>query len=110
MARSSTFNVCVAIVATLLILAAPAIAQTRVSTISVEGNQRIPDSTVVSLSGVSPGQVLSDGEVNDVLQAVLASGFFETASIRTTNAGLVIEVVERPTINRINIEGNDRLE
>ncbi|MXQ07212.1 outer membrane protein assembly factor BamA [Alphaproteobacteria bacterium GH1-50] len=87
-----------------------AAAQTRVNAIAVEGNQRIPDSTVISLTGIAPGEVVSDGQINDAIQAVMASGLFEMASARPTGSGLVINVVERPTINRINIEGNRRLD
>ena len=85
-------------------------AQVRVNTLSIEGNQRIPDSTIISLAGISRGEVASDGQINDALQSILASGLFETVEITPRGSGLVIEVVERPTINRISIEGNRRLE
>jgi len=84
-------------------------AQTRVSSISVDGTQRVPDSTVIDLAGIEPGSILSDGEINDVLQRIVASGLFQTVEIVPVGNGLRIDVVERPTINRINIEGNDRL-
>ena len=93
-----------------LCISLPVLAQTRVDTIRVEGNQRIPDSTVISLTEISRGQVLSDAQINAALRTVLATGFFETATIEPAGSGLVISVVERPTINRINIEGNDRFE
>ena len=92
-----------------LVLPAIAAAQTRVNSIDVVGNQRVPASTVISLTEINPGDVLSDGEIDDALQRVLASGLFETASVTTTGAGLRIAVVERPTVNLINIEGNRRL-
>ncbi len=110
MAGGKSIGVVTLVLGVLLAFAAPVAAQTRIDRITVEGNQRIPDATVISLTGIERGAVLTDGEINDVLQQVLASGFFETASIRTTGAGLVIDVVERPTINRINIEGNRRLD
>ena len=94
----------------LLLMLSPLQAQTRVDSIRVEGNQRIPDGTVISLTGITPGQILSDGEINAALRAVLDSEFFETATIRPAGSGLVIDVVERPTISRINIEGNRRFD
>ena len=94
----------------LLLMLSPLHAQTRVDTIRVEGNQRIPDGTVISLTGITPGQILSDSEINAALRAVLDSEFFETATIRPAGSGLVIDVVERPTISRINIEGNRRFD
>ena len=84
-------------------------AQTRVNSITVEGSQRVPSATVIELAGIERGAVLSDGEINDVLQRIVASGLFQTVEIVPFGNGLRIEVVERPTVNRINIEGNERL-
>ncbi|MCG6882566.1 MAG: outer membrane protein assembly factor BamA [Silicimonas sp.] len=91
-------------------LLTPALAQTRVGAISVEGNQRIPDSTIIRLLEFQPGQVASNDEINDAVQRVMRSGLFETADIRPGGGGLVVTVVERPTVNRINIEGNQRID
>ncbi|MEM7753545.1 MAG: outer membrane protein assembly factor BamA, partial [Pseudomonadota bacterium] len=85
-------------------------AQTRVNSIAVDGNQRIPDSTVISLMEFQPGETVSNDEINDAVQRVMGSGLFETADIRIAGSGLVVTVVERPTVNRINIEGNRRLD
>ena len=87
-----------------------ATAQTRVNSIAVEGNQRIPDSTVISLTEFSPGQVVSSDEINDALQRIMGSGLFETANITPSGSTLRVTVVERPTVNRISIEGNRRLD
>ena len=92
------------------LLALPLSAQTRVNAISVEGTQRVPDATVVSFANLTPGAVVSDGELNDALQRIMGSGLFETAEIIPASGGLVISVVERPTVNRISIEGNRRLD
>lgn len=92
------------------VMAMPLSAQIRVGAISVDGTQRVPASTVLSFANLPAGQVVSDGEINDALQRIMGSGLFETADIATTSGGLVITVVERPTINRISIEGNRRLD
>lgn len=110
MSGFSLLSVGAAVLAGVLFFASPVLAQTRVNSIDVEGNLRVPDSTVVTFTEITPGQVLSDAEINAALQSVLASGLFETASINTTGTGLRITVVERPTINRINVEGNVRLD
>lgn len=93
-----------------LFLAFAAEAQVRVNAIEVEGNQRIPDATIVSLADIQRGAVVSDGQINDALQRIVASGLFEAVDILPQGSGLRIVVVERPTINRISIEGNRRLE
>ena len=87
----------------------PAWAQTRINAITVEGNQRVPSSTVISLTEISPGQSVTSDDISDALQRVVASGLFETAEIVPTGSGLRVIVVERPTVNRISIEGNQRL-
>jgi outer membrane protein insertion porin family len=84
-------------------------AQTRLNAIAVEGNARVPDSSIVSFSGLTPGEVASDGQLNDAVQGIMGSGLFETAEIIPTGAGIRIIVVERPTISRISIEGNERV-
>ena len=83
-----------------------AAAQTRVSSISVDGNQRIPDSTVVRLMDFQPGQTVSNDDINDAVQRIMASGLFETADVQPVGGGLRVTVVERPTVNRINIAMN----
>ena len=84
-------------------------AQTRLNSIQVDGNARVPDSSVISFSGLTPGEVATDGQLNDAIQSIMASGLFETAEIIPTGGGVRIVVVERPTISRISIEGNKRL-
>ncbi|MGI1661801.1 outer membrane protein assembly factor BamA [Palleronia sp. KMU-117] len=76
----------------------------------VEGNQRIEPASVLSFAGLAPGQTLSAGQVNDALQRVIASGFFETVEFEPRGDTLVIRVVERPTISAISIEGNARID
>ncbi len=106
--RGGLFSV--SLIALMALGAGDASAQTRVNAIAVDGNARIPTATVISLAEIEPGAVLSDGQINDALQRVIASGFFESVNVATTGSGLRFDVVERPTINRINIEGNRRID
>jgi outer membrane protein insertion porin family len=85
-------------------------AQTRVNTVTVDGNQRIPDTTIVRLIDAAPGAVLSADDINDATQRIMGSGLFETAEIVPVPGGLRVVVVERPTVNRISIEGNQRID
>ena len=62
--------------ATFAISATVALAQVSINSVSIDGNQRIPDSTILSLLGLERGTVASDGEINDALQRILASGLF----------------------------------
>nr|WP_245912884.1 outer membrane protein assembly factor BamA [Litoreibacter ponti] len=89
---------------------APAYAQSfPVSSIEIEGNQRIEDATILSFLNVQPGQNVGAAQLNDALQRLQRSGLFETVDIVPAGNRLVVTVKEFPTINRVNIEGNKRL-
>ena len=80
------------------------------SSFEVEGNLRTNDASVLEVAGIVPGQSVSAGQVNDALQRLQNSGLFEAVEILPRGNTLVIQVVEFPTINRVVIEGNRRLE
>ena len=79
------------------------------STIQVDGNQRVADGTILTFGGVETGVPLSTAALNTAGQDIRASGLFEKVELIPQGATLLIEVVEYPTISRINIEGNARL-
>lgn len=79
------------------------------SSIQVEGNQRIGDAAIVTFGGLSTGQALSAGQLNDAAQAIRETGLFESVDLVPQGGRLVIRVAEYPTINRINFEGNRRV-
>jgi outer membrane protein insertion porin family len=92
-------------------LGAGAQAQTfRFSNFDVQGNTRITDSAILTYAGISPGAAVSGAQVNEALQRLQNTGLFEEVTVTPRGGTLVIEVAEYPTINRISIEGNDRLE
>jgi outer membrane protein insertion porin family len=101
------------LMAVVLMLAAaptPSAAQTYTfSAIRVEGNERIEEATILSFAGIARNKPVSAAEVNDAYQRVLASDLFENVSLEPRGNTLVINVTEYPTINRINFEGNNRL-
>ncbi len=81
----------------------------RFSQFDVQGNQRIPDSAVLLTAGIAPGEAVTSGQVNDAAQRLQNSGLFEEVEVVPRGSTLVIIVREFPTINRINVEGNRRL-
>ena len=80
------------------------------SSFVVEGNQRVEDGTILSVAGLAPGVGLSTSELNAAGQEIRNSGLFETVELIPQGSRLLIRVVENPTINRINIEGNSRID
>lgn len=94
----------------LAMAAAPVAAQSySFRTIRVEGNERIEEATILSFAGIRRNTTVTAAEVNDAYQRVIASDLFETVSLEPRGDTLVINVTEFPTINRINFEGNNRL-
>jgi outer membrane protein insertion porin family len=79
------------------------------SDVVVDGNTRIGNSAILSQAGIAGGQTVSAGQLNDASQKLQNSGLFESVSISPVGNTLKITVVERPTINRVNFEGNRRL-
>jgi len=82
----------------------------RFSSVQVEGNQRIDTATITTFAGIASGQAVTGGELNDAYQRILDSGLFETVELEPRGGTLVIRVVEFPTINRVNFEGNRRID
>lgn len=79
------------------------------STVSIEGNERIPSGTILSYAGIAKGQSVSAADLNDAYQNIVNSGLFETVELTPQGGTLVIKVAEYPTINRISFEGNRRI-
>nr|WP_234999475.1 outer membrane protein assembly factor BamA [Roseovarius albus] len=79
------------------------------NTVSVEGNQRIDTNTILNYAGISRGQTVSAGQLNEAYQDILGSGLFESVEMVPRGSNLTIKVKEFPTINKIAFEGNRKL-
>lgn len=77
--------------------------------VEVVGNQRLSADTVRSIAGVPTGVGVRLWEINDAIQRLHRSDLFENVAVRPEGNRLIIEVEERPTINRIAVEGNEIL-
>jgi outer membrane protein insertion porin family len=97
-----------AVLAFLLLLPVMADAQqAAISTIKVEGVQRIEPATVMSYLTVKPGDAFDPDAINESLKALFATGFFSDIQFFREGNGLVVKVSENPIINEIAFEGND---
>ena len=83
--------------------------QYQFNSVQINGNQRIGDSAILRQAGISRGQPVSAGQLNDAYQSLQNSGLFETVEIEPRGGTLVITVVELPTLNRVRFEGNRRI-
>ena len=108
--RGMAFGRLMAVLVFTILGATSALAQSfSFNSVVVEGNSRIETSTILTFAGISRGETVGAGELNDAAQAIRASGQFETVNVIPQGDTLTIRVVEWPTINRINFEGNSRL-
>lgn len=88
----------------------PAYAQSfSFSNVKIEGNERVDAATILNYAGISRGQEVTAGGLNDAYQRIVNSGLFETVELVPQGSTLVIKVVEYPIVNVISIEGNKRL-
>ncbi len=97
--------------AAVLSVAAPGQAQAAtVSSIVVEGNERIDADTIRAYMALSPGQTYTAAAADESLNALFATGLFSDVEIELRGRTVVVQVVENPLINDVVFEGNDKLE
>ncbi|MCU0902564.1 MAG: outer membrane protein assembly factor BamA [Tabrizicola sp.] len=88
----------------------PAFAQVfSFSNVTIEGNDRVDDATILSFAGITRGEEVSAAALNDAYQRILNSNLFETVELVPQGSTLLIRVQEYPIVNVISIEGNRRL-
>jgi len=74
--------------------------------IRVEGLQRIEVGTVFNYLPISVGDTLNDQRAAEAVRALFKTGFFSDVSLEHRGNELVVKVVERPSISKVNISGN----
>lgn len=77
-----------------------------VEDIRVDGLQRITEGTVLNYLPVKEGDTLTTRSAQDAIRALFGTGFFRDISLARDGNVLVVEVVERPAISDLTIEGN----
>lgn len=75
--------------------------------IVVTGNQRIEPATIASYLTIGVGDPITEAALNQSVRRLFETGLFRDAAIAPQGSRLVVQVVENPSINRINFEGND---
>tara|TARA_R110002072_G_scaffold38314_24_gene111091 strand:+ start:309 stop:3002 length:2694 start_codon:yes stop_codon:yes gene_type:complete len=80
-----------------------------VQSISVAGAQRLESQTILSYIRLRPGEEWNQVVGDQVLKDIYATELFADADVRFENGNVLITVVENPVINRIILEGNDRI-
>ena len=90
-------------------VSAPAPVGDTIRTVSIEGSQRLEPDTILSYIRLRPGQTYTQALGDQALKDLYATELFADVSLRNNSGDVVIQVKENPVINRIILEGNKRL-
>ncbi|MDT8408313.1 MAG: outer membrane protein assembly factor BamA [Wenzhouxiangellaceae bacterium] len=94
----------------LALVSMPLAAQTfTVEEIRVDGLQRISEGTVFSFLPVDVGERMTPALARASIRDLYRSGFFRDISIGREGDILVINVVERPAISAVRLQGNKKI-
>ncbi len=77
----------------------------KIDSISVSGNERISDETVIMFANVSKNTEIDINDVNLILKNIYNSNFFKNVKVNLSNNVLYISVEEFPIIENISIKG-----
>jgi outer membrane protein insertion porin family len=90
---------------------APAPSTNTIRTISVVGAERLEPTTILSYIRLRVGQEYTSAAADEALKDLAATELFAgNSTIRNENGNVIITVTENPVINRIVLEGNDRID
>ncbi len=76
----------------------------------VEGAQRIAVGTIYNYLPINIGDTITPQRVQEGIRAIYAAGFFTDVEFRRSGDTLIINVLERPTIEDFTIDGNSEIE
>ena len=80
-----------------------------VRTIAVAGAQRLEPQTILSYIRLRPGDAYTAAAGDRVISDLYATELFANVGVVNEGGNVVITVTENPVINRIILEGNDRI-
>ena len=76
-----------------------------VKSISVNGNERITDNTIIVFSKISIGNDITVNDLNNVINELYETDFFNDVSVSLKNNILTINVIENNLVQSIQING-----
>lgn len=79
-----------------------------VGSISISGNTRVDDATIVSYLTVRVGEAATSSRISASTEALLGSSLFDTVNVKFSGGVLRISVSENPIVASVLFEGNQR--
>lgn len=80
-----------------------------VKKVTIEGNERVEDTAVLSYINISSGDEYDPRQSSRIIKNLYNTGLFNNVEIGFTNGELVVEVEENPLVNKVAFEGNDEV-
>ena len=80
-----------------------------ISNITIEGNNRVTNNTVLSYAEVNIGDKFSPDLIKSIIKKLYATNYFDNISVVLEFNNLIINVVEKAIISDIKITGNEFL-
>ena len=78
----------------------------RINKITVQGNQRVEQSTIREYLNLNVGDEFSQSVKSRAVKSLHATSLFETISLKFNNGTLVVLVKETPFVSKIEFKGN----
>ena len=81
-----------------------------IARITLEGNQRVEEETVLSYLQFSRGDEFNAEKIDESIKVLFQTGLFSDVQIFQRGSTLVIKLAENPLINQVNFEGNNKID
>ena len=76
-----------------------------VKKITIKGNQRVSNETIKVFSSIKIGDEINTDKLNEIVDNLYITNFFDNISTYFENQELIIKVEESPIINKIEFKG-----
>lgn len=80
-----------------------------VRSISVQGNQRISETTIADFVNYQPGKNYTGADLDEAITRLFRTGLFSDVSVRVAGSTLVVVVDEQSVVNQVVFQGNRRV-
>jgi outer membrane protein insertion porin family len=80
-----------------------------VSSISVQGNQRVDKETIIGYLNIAPGKSFSGADIDEAVKRLFGTGLFSDVRINQVGSTLVVQVEEYSIVNQVLFQGNKKL-
>lgn len=80
-----------------------------VSSISVQGNERVEAQTIRDYIGIAPGRNFTNADIDEAVKRLFETGLFSDVRISQSGSTLVVQVTEYAIVNQVVFRGNRRV-